>query len=57
MKPSIRTFLPLNVGKQSDQVVLKDLQRHPYKKEILHVDFQRIDAKAKLTMRIPLHFC
>lgn len=49
-------ILTLNVGKASDQVVLKDLQRHPYKRQILHVDFQRIDAKEKLTMRVPLHF-
>jgi large subunit ribosomal protein L25 len=49
-------ILTLNVGKVSEQVVLKDLQRHPYKKLILHIDFQRIDAKEKLTMRVPLHF-
>ena len=49
-------ILTLNVGKESDQVVLKDLQRHPYKRLIQHVDFQRVDAKEKLTMRVPLHF-
>ena len=49
-------ILTLNVGKKSEQVVLKDLQRHPYKRMVLHVDFQRIDAKEKLTMRVPLHF-
>jgi len=49
-------ILTLNVGKHSDQVVLKDLQRHPFKRNILHVDFQRIAAREKLTMRVPLHF-
>ena len=49
-------ILTLNIGKDSEQVVLKDLQRHPYKRMVLHVDFQRIDAKEKLTMRVPLHF-
>ena len=49
-------ILTLNVGEVSEQVILKDLQRHAYKKLILHIDFQRIDAKEKLTMRIPLHF-
>lgn len=49
-------ILTLNLDKGSEQVVLKDLQRHPYKRQILHVDFQRIDAKQKLTMRVPLHF-
>ncbi|MFT5134490.1 MAG: large subunit ribosomal protein L25 [Gammaproteobacteria bacterium] len=49
-------ILTLNVGKDSDQVVLKDLQRHAYKRLIMHIDFLRIDAKEKLTMRVPLHF-
>ncbi len=49
-------ILTLNVGKNSDQVVLKDLQRHPFRRQVLHVDFQRVDAKEKLTMRVPLHF-
>ncbi len=48
--------LTLNMGKNSEEVVLKDLQRHAYKKLILHIDFQRIDAKEKLAMRVPLHF-
>ena len=37
-------------------MVVKDLQRHPYKPDILHIDFLRIDAKQKITMRVPLHF-
>lgn len=49
-------ILTLHIGKESEQVVLKDLQRHSYKRLIQHVDFQRVDAKEKLTMRIPLHF-
>ena len=50
------SILTLNVDAQGEQVVLKDLQRHPYKPEILHVDFLRIDEKQKITMRVPLHF-
>ena len=50
------SVLTLNVDAQSEQVVVKDLQRHPYKPDILHIDFQRIDAKQKITMRVPLHF-
>ena len=49
-------ILKLNVGKKSEKVVLKDLQRHPYKASVLHIDFQRIDEKKKLSMRVPLHF-
>ena len=49
-------ILTLKLGSESEQVVLKDLQRHPFKRHILHIDFQRIDANEKLTMRVPLHF-
>ena len=50
------SILTLNLDAQSEQVVVKDLQRHPYKLDILHIDFQRIDEKQKITMRVPLHF-
>lgn len=48
--------LNLRVGDQAEKVVIKDLQRHPAKPFILHVDFQRISAEEKLRMMIPLHF-
>ena len=48
--------LTLKVGGRDEKVVLKDLQRHPFKPTVLHIDFQRIDEKEKLTMRVPLHF-
>lgn len=38
------------------RVVLRDLQRHPYKKRILHVDFQRISDDHELRLSVPLHF-
>ena len=50
------SVLTLNVDAQSEQVVVKDLQRHPYKPDILHIDFLRIDETQKITMRVPLHF-
>ena len=50
------SILTINFDAESQQVVLKDLQRHPYKSEILHIDFLRIDEKQKITMRVPLHF-
>jgi len=49
-------ILTLNIGKEKEQVILKDLQRHPYKPTLLHIDFQRIDEKEKLTIRVPIHF-
>lgn len=49
-------ILSLKVGSESERVILKDLQRHPYKPRILHIDFQRIRADEKLHMHVPLHF-
>ena len=50
------SVLTINVSADSERVVVKDLQRHPYKPEILHIDFLRIDEKQKITMRVPIHF-
>ncbi|MBV9575089.1 MAG: 50S ribosomal protein L25/general stress protein Ctc [Gammaproteobacteria bacterium] len=49
-------ILTLKTGTESERVILKDVQRHPYKPRVLHVDFQRIRADEKLHMHIPLHF-
>jgi len=49
-------ILTLKTGSESERVILKDVQRHPYKPRIAHVDFQRIRADEKLHMHIPLHF-
>lgn len=48
--------LDLKVEDQAEKVVIKDLQRHPAKPFILHVDFQRISAVEKIRMTVPLHF-
>jgi large subunit ribosomal protein L25 len=42
-------------GKES-KVLLRDVQYHPYKQLVLHIDFQRVEADHKLTMKVPLHF-
>lgn len=49
-------ILDLDVAGNKEQVVLRDLQRHPFKPRILHLDLQRISANEKIVMRIPLHF-
>jgi len=49
-------ILSMSVDGKAEKVVLRDLQRHPYKAIILHADFMRIDEKAKLKMNVPLHF-
>jgi large subunit ribosomal protein L25 len=50
------SLIDLKVGDDAAKVVLKDLQRHPAKPFILHVDFQRVSMEEKLRMLIPLHF-
>lgn len=49
-------LLTLKVDGKPEQVVLRALQRHPYKPQIQHMDFQRVSATEKLTMHVPLHF-
>jgi large subunit ribosomal protein L25 len=49
-------ILTIKTGTDADRVILKDVQRHPFKPRIMHVDFQRIRADEKLHMHIPLHF-
>ncbi len=49
-------IIELSIDSKSQNVILKDVQRHPAKAEILHVDFLRVDLNKKLTIRAPLHF-
>lgn len=50
-------ILTLKIGKDAkEKVVLKDLQRHPYKRSVLHIDLLRVNENEALTMRVPLHF-
>ena len=49
-------ILTLKLGKEKQKVVLKDMQRHPFKPRILHIDLQRVSESEELTMRVPLHF-
>ncbi|MFL2554224.1 MAG: 50S ribosomal protein L25/general stress protein Ctc [Candidatus Rariloculaceae bacterium] len=50
------SILTLNLGKESQAVIVKDVQRHPAKPQVLHLDFQRILADEKITLNIPIHF-
>ena len=50
------SILALSVGGKSERVVLKDVQRHPARPFILHIDFQRIMAGEKIHMTVPIHF-
>lgn len=48
-------ILTLHVNGQKEKVVLKDLQRHPYKPRMVHMDFLRVGHQ-KITMHVPIHF-
>jgi len=50
------SILTLKVGGSTEKVLLRDVQMHPYKPVVLHIDFQRIDPKKKIHMKVPLHF-
>ena len=50
------TILNLKVGDQAQAAILKDVQRHPFKNAIVHVDFQRVEENEKIRISIPLHF-
>ena len=48
--------LTIKIGKKSEQAILKDVQHHPFKNEVLHVDLLRVKKGQKLHVTIPLHF-
>ncbi len=50
------SIVTLNVDGKAEDVIIKDLQRHPAKPRLLHADFQRVSANKPVHMNIPLHF-
>ena len=50
------SILSLSVAGEVEQVLLRDIQMHPFKQQVLHVDFQRVDKNKKIHMKVPLHF-
>ncbi len=50
------TILTLVVDGAEEQALLRDVQMHAWKPEVLHVDFQRVSADEKIHMKVPLHF-
>ncbi|TQV84797.1 50S ribosomal protein L25/general stress protein Ctc [Exilibacterium tricleocarpae] len=49
-------IIELNVDGKSENVILKDLQRHPAKALVMHADFLRVSKTKKFSTRVPLHF-
>ena len=50
------SILEMELGGKDHKVLLRDLQMHPFKQQILHIDFQRVEAKTKMTVKVPLHY-
>jgi large subunit ribosomal protein L25 len=50
------TILSLSVNGEKQAAILKDVQRHPAKNQVLHLDLQRVLENEPVRMRIPLHF-
>jgi large subunit ribosomal protein L25 len=50
------SILTMKLDGSATKVLLRDVQMHPFRNEILHVDFQRIDENRKIHMKVPLHF-
>ena len=50
------TILDMELGGKDAKVLLRDVQMHPYKPQVQHIDFQRVDAKTRLHMKVPLHY-
>jgi large subunit ribosomal protein L25 len=50
------SILEMELGGKSSKVLLRDVQYHPFKQLVQHIDFQRVDAKTKLHMKVPVHY-
>jgi len=50
------SLLEMELAGKTETVLLRDFQMHAWKQIVLHVDFQRVDEKTRITKRVPLHF-
>ena len=50
------SLLEMELAGKVEQVILRDYQMHPYKAQVLHIDFQRVDSTTRIVKRVPLHF-
>ena len=50
------SILTLKLDGASEQVLLRALNMHPWKRQVQHIDFQRVSADEKIHMKVPLHF-
>jgi large subunit ribosomal protein L25 len=50
------SILTMKLDGGAQKVLLRDVQMHPFRNEVLHVDFQRVDEARKIHMKVPLHY-
>ncbi|MEO8332050.1 MAG: 50S ribosomal protein L25/general stress protein Ctc [Gallionella sp.] len=50
------SILSLNLDGKKESVLLRDFVMHPFRQQVQHIDFQRVDAKKKMHIKLPLHF-
>jgi large subunit ribosomal protein L25 len=50
------SILDMDLDGKSERVLLRDFQMHPYKAQVMHIDFQRVAENQKVHVRVPLHF-
>ncbi len=50
------TILDMELAGKESKVLLRNVQMHPFRQLILHIDFQRVEAGTKLTMKVPVHY-
>ena len=50
------SILDLDLDGKVQKVLLRDIQRHPYRQQIMHIDFQRVSENQAIRVSVPLHF-
>jgi large subunit ribosomal protein L25 len=50
------SVLEMDLAGKSSKVLLRDVQYHPFKPQVLHIDFQRVDANTRMHMKVPVHY-
>ncbi|SFC51688.1 LSU ribosomal protein L25P [Polaromonas sp. OV174] len=50
------SILEMELNGKEHKVLLRDLQMHPYKQQVQHIDFQRVEARTRMTVKVPVHY-
>src|ERR1044071_9662496 len=50
------TVLDMELGGKERKVLLRDVQYHPFRQQVQHIDFQRVDANTRMHIKVPVHY-